>query len=118
MASFKHFLQGLGDLHDARIADLVLDVAQQTLDIEIVDLFSNFKGLPDYRGPTRGRIAFRGVSRLNTVRPPRHDPLIIYEFSVLDEDTENRTASLKLSPAGLIEFDYVDVQFPTLPAPN
>jgi hypothetical protein len=48
-------------LHDARIDRVDLDVFGQTLELTLHDLYANWNGLPEYRGPRPCVLIFKAV---------------------------------------------------------
>jgi hypothetical protein len=64
MKELKSFLEHMGGLHDAIVRQLVWIPDAKILRVEILDLCSNFEGLPEYPGATSGAIELQGIERV------------------------------------------------------
>ena len=59
------YFKNLGGLHDSEVERIVWAKDGGTLSLEVADIYSNFKGLPEYRGALSGTITFYGVSSIS-----------------------------------------------------
>jgi hypothetical protein len=61
MTGFSEFLSRLGLLHDCTVTLFEWRPEQKKLVFEIEDLYWNFEGLPEYRGPKPGQISLEDI---------------------------------------------------------
>lgn len=60
MKGFAEFLHSLGNLHDCTVTRLEVEGRTKTMTFSIKDIYWNFEGLPEYRGPLPARIVLEG----------------------------------------------------------
>lgn len=109
-ATFAGFLKSLGGLHDSAIEAVTWKPQDQSLEITFRDLYSNFKGLPEYPGPQAGTITLRNVASLEYAIDTK-EPLHVDEFVVRDEQGKQR-AKIAFWPSGMIAATFESAAFP------
>lgn len=109
MTEFFEFLHRMGLMHDCRVLALNWKPAEQRLEFQIDDLYSNFLGLPDYPGPHAGTIALAGVSDLN-IAIGHAEFLNIDEFEPSGGSPDH--VSVKFWPSGRITARFASAIFP------
>jgi hypothetical protein len=67
MSDLAEFLSRLGNLHDCTVTLLEWKPQQKRITFEIEDLYLNFDGLPEYRGPLAGDIVFEEIERVDAL---------------------------------------------------
>ena len=112
MDDFVRFLTDFGGLHDAKVTKFVLDATERSFSLEIDDMYSNFEGLPDYKGQKPGKIILNEVSSLNIVLGSRDDDLNIYDFAIEQKTNGRWAACIKFWPEGKITMSFLDAEFP------
>lgn len=117
MTDFSEFLTRLGNLHDSTVTLFEWKPDGKSIAFEIDDLHFNSEGLPEYVGPTPGRIVLRGVQHIDIEMRGVKGPLRIYDFCVLDEGPEMLTVSITFAPAGKIGIICQGAVFPDIPLP-
>ena len=78
----------------------------RSIEFEIEDLYFNFEGLPEYRGPKPGRIVLEGVDCVEMEIHELKGAMRVYEFSLVNEDADISMVSVSLWPYGKIEVTY------------
>jgi hypothetical protein len=103
MRDFHEFLFRLGNLHDCTVTLLEWNSHQKSIIFEIADLHFNFEGLPEYRGPLKGKIAFEGVQQLIVDVDIADGALRINDFTIeASETVGSGTALITFWPRGKI----------------
>jgi len=104
------FFRDLGNIHDAKIESIVIDLARRRIFIHVDDLYRNFVGLSDYKGAKPCDIL------LNNVREFRIFPIDLESIKrIIDFETTSShrgiSIEIKLSPAGslFIECESISV---------
>lgn len=92
-------VESLGGLHDARILGLLWQPVSRSLEIEIKDIHINFEGLPEYRGPTKAKFIFSGVSKFD-LNVDLADTIYLYDWTFTKDGTPN--CELHFAPGGKI----------------
>ena len=114
MKELKSFLERLGGLHDSVVHRLTWAPETKTLRLEIEDLCSNFKGLPEYPGAVPGVIELRGIEQIKFEIDTNEKRLNIHEFGVEAESTDKHRASVSFWPSGRISASYREADFPVV----
>lgn len=114
MSSFKEFLDKLGALHDARVTLLLWRPDAATLSLEIEDLCSNFKGLPEYPGAAPGTVELRGVEAVRIEIDTSEQRLRIDSFDTESTGPNRYRSSVTFWPSGRIVADHGTASFPTV----
>jgi hypothetical protein len=109
--NFEQFLDRLGGLHDARVSKLELDVAGKSLSFQVDDIYSNFFGLPGYKGPRPGRIVLKEINDITIVLEGERRSLNIDEFCVEPQGEISGKAFITFWPYGKITTSFHDVEF-------
>ena len=65
MSNLGEFLSRLGNLHDCTVTLFEWRPDDRRVTFAIEDLYFNFEGLPEYRGPLSGRIVLEEVQRVD-----------------------------------------------------
>ena len=112
MDDFVRLLTDLGGLHDATVTKFILDVTERSFSFEVDDVYSNFEGLPDYRGPKPARVVLKKISSVEVNLGLEVDKFNIYDFSVHQTNDGRWNASIKLWPEGKISVSFLDVDYP------
>jgi len=86
------------------------------LTIEVVDLNSNFEGLPEYKGSMPGRLVFTNITAIDLSVEPASGQRRIYGVDI--EGAERAYAiAIHTSPGGVIRFTcsslFIDNDRPT-----
>jgi hypothetical protein len=117
MPNFDQFLYELGNLHDCSVLGFDWRPFDQTMTFEIRDIHWNFEGLPEYRGPTPGKIVLLGVREPTISLGVVTGPLRISDFEVgaLKQDGSG-TAFIRFWHGGTIEAPYQRADFPVVPS--
>ena len=111
MKSIIQFIKSLGALHDATVTEMRWLPQEKRFEIGIEDLYQNFKGLPDYPGPTKGRFVFSQVSKLYSTDVDFADVgLMIYELTFRNSEAPGHGCEIRFSPGGkmLIECQSIE----------
>jgi len=117
MSDFGEFLLRLGYLHDCTVTRFEWKPDQKSMAFEIEDLYFNFEGLPEYKGPTPGRIVLEGIQHVSIEIREFEGPLRVYEFSLVKERADTADVSVSFSPSGKISVVYQRATFPVIPLP-
>ena len=118
MSNLGEFLSRLGNLHDCTVTlfDWRPDDRRMTFAIE--DLYFNFKGFPEYRGPLAGRIVLEEIQRVDINLGGIEGPLRVDEFAIVVEGSSDASAvSVTFWPTGKIEVAYRRAVLPDIPLP-
>jgi hypothetical protein len=113
IAELDNFLSELGNLHDCTITRLEWKPDNQSLIFEIRDIYFNFEGLPEYKGPKPATITLEQAQLVEGEINALQLPLWIYEFS-LSLNNEIPRAIVSFWPEGKIEIAFGRVTFPRL----
>lgn len=118
MKELKSFLERMGGLHDAVVHQLVWIPDAKMLRIEILDLCSNFEGLPEYPGAISGAIELKEIDRLSFAIDTDEKQLRIHEFLVEGESADRYRASISFWPSGRIDASCHAATFPQVTLRN
>ncbi len=109
----NEFLDALGDLHDAHLAELVWLPSQRTIALHFTDLLSAFAGLEDHDGPQFGVITLSDVSRCFLQTGRNEDVPRVFAYTCqLDEVNSRLVSTISLWPTGKIEIEHGQAEFP------
>lgn len=117
MNDFHTFLSRLGNLHDCIVTQFNWRPDEKTIELEIGDLYFNFAGLPEYAGPTPGRIVLEGVKKLYAELEDLNGQVKIYDFTCEEIGQNIFTALITFSPAGRVSVSYRHAIFPDITLP-
>ena len=78
----RSFVDKLGDLHDARVIALDLDVPESRLVVKFGDIYSNFLGMAAYPGKFDAEVEFVGISSFKSSMRMNDTCLRISEVNV------------------------------------
>lgn len=117
MADFGEFLSRLGNLHDCTITVFEWKPDRKRIAFEIDDLYFNFHGLPEYKGPVPGRIVFERIERVVIEMHDVDGPLRISDFCVVGQSPEAATVAVTFWPSGKVTMIYGAVTFPDVHLP-
>ena len=106
MAELDKFIEKTGGLHDASVQQMVWQPEIGLLRIEIEDVYSNFKGMPEYLGPNPGSLEFIGVESLSIELSTGRRQLTIYEFSIDSIETARDRFSFRFWPDGKLTGEF------------
>ena len=101
----------MGGLHDATVAEVLWLSSERRLELQIRDLYANFAGLPEYRGPMKGRFIFSEVSKLFSDDVDLAETgLVIYEWLFGETETSAFNCEIRFAPGGnmLIECRHIE----------
>ena len=112
MSEFARFLRDLGGLHDARVTAFSFDLTERSFSVDVDDIYSNFEGLPEYKGRKPARIKLMEISRLKISFDARNEEFNIDDFSVFKINEIQEAASILFWPEGKITMDFRGVEFP------
>lgn len=118
MDDFGEFLLRLGNLHDCTITRLEWKAAEKRIDFEIEDIYFNFEGLPEYKGPTPGLITLAETQSVAIELHAADGPLRVYEFSAIKEASGTLAVSISLWPSGKISVRHRRAIFPVIALPK
>jgi hypothetical protein len=111
---FEEFLEKLGNMHDCCISNLRIDAEAGSIEFTIDDLYSNFEGLPAYRGPLSGVIILQGVTDIDTDIEEFSERLNVYDIVSREIATHARRINMAFWPSGKLSASYKTVLFPAL----
>jgi len=103
MRSFGQFLEALGGLHDAHVKRFQYEAAAALLTVEIDDLYSNFAGLPEYRGLTPAIFFLEEFEVISGGLPSKPETLWICEVEITREIDLGLYATIRWQPSGKLE---------------
>jgi len=106
---FFAFVEEMGGLHDSNILDFSFSPLNKEFKLKIVDIYSNFLGLPEYPGKTYGEIIFKEVQYFS-IAIESNDQLKIYDFLISGE--KDSMLTILFSPQGSINLTFKNVHFP------
>lgn len=112
MITLKEFLESMGGLHDAVVAELVWRPEGKLLRLEIQDICSNFEGLPEYPGATPAVIELRNVAQVHFDIDTAEQRLNIHDFNVEIDNAGSYRSLISFWPAGRITVHHSDAHFP------
>jgi hypothetical protein len=102
MEDISVFIESLGGLHDAKVTELLWKPGAKRLELLVKDLYANFRGLPDYKGPIQARFVFSDVSTLNMEVCLSERGILLYDWIIKKNEMGNYTSELLFSPSGKI----------------
>jgi len=116
MSDFGDFLYELGNLHDCTITHIEWKPDLRRMIFEIEDIYWNFEGYPEYKGPRPGTITLEDIQHVEGDINNFHTPLIISDFCVISENNNISQASVAFwsGSGGKIEIAFGRVTFPRL----
>ena len=117
MTEFSEFLSQLGLLHDCTVTLFEWQPEKKKFVFEIENLYWNFEGLPEYRGPKPGQISLEDVQRVEINIESNERSLRIYEFSVGREGSGMFNVLVTFSLAGKIAVTCQHAVFPDILLP-
>jgi hypothetical protein len=82
MEDFCSFVESLGSLHDVKVTSFTWMPSRAEIRVSVGDLYANFRGLPEYKGPLPAAFLFSGVSQLHTAIDPAEPGMRIFGWSV------------------------------------
>lgn len=112
MIGFSQFLARFGGLHDCGVTRIDWRIEDKRFEIEIDDIWTNFEGMPEYRGPRACRITLEGVTSIQMRIDDVRGRLKIYEISVSTEIEQAPKLSATFWPSGSIEIIFGAVVCP------
>lgn len=116
MSDFQKFLNSLGGLHDCEITQLRIDFRRREIEFQFDDLFSNFFGLPEYKGPLAGKIVLREIYKFDYKASNfPTSSLKVYDF-ICRESDDGQEANVAFWPEGSICVGFSFADFPDLKA--
>jgi len=112
MNELKSFLDRMGGLHDAVVRQLVWTPGGKVLRLEIVDLYSNFDGLPEYPGAVSGAIELQEVEQISFALQTDEQRLTIHDFLVEAEHENVYRAAITFWPSGRLTASFRKYMLP------
>lgn len=110
-------LQSLGGLHDSVVCRVSWTPEAATLEFQIEDFYSNFKGLPEYPGAKSGSLIFEGVERVLFEIETDEKRLKIYDISISESPQGGFIVLMAFWPNGKITASYRSAMLPNLLQP-
>jgi hypothetical protein len=101
----SEFATDTGGLHDGRVTSLVVEVTAQRVTIVVADLYSNWKGLPEYPGKAEATLVFDNAARVSFDDVTLGEGHSIYELNVVRGGTQWQ-ATLSFVPAGKLRMTF------------
>lgn len=114
---FAEFLTKLGNLHDCTVSSFEWMPDKKAMAFEIEDIYFNFEGLPEYKGPLAGRIVLERLERVDIDFVSIKGPLRIDDFVVLNASQDAPEASITFWTGGKIVATFQLVAFPDISLP-
>ena len=114
-AKIRARIKSLGGVHDARLLGVTWLAADSSLTITIDDLFANFNGLPEYRGPQRAAFVFSEVTSIKLELDVCEPGLSLYDWTFPNSIDGEHGAVLSFSPAGRILIRFRKLEYSTIP---
>ena len=117
MTPFAKFLEGFGTLHDCTVTRFEWNPEARTVTFEIEDIWWNFEGLPEYRGPASGTIVLGDVESVEIEMREDAKALFISEFTVAPANAGRSLATIWFRGSGKVVVDFDQARFPDAPPP-
>ena len=99
-------MEALGGMHDSIVSEIEVDARNAKLVLHVKDIYSNFDGLPEYRGITPATIVLAGIERfsmrLQMSIQSQIQKLHIDGFVVVKQTDLCERAEIKFWPEGII----------------
>jgi len=93
-----------GNFHDCRVATFEINPPGKSLLIAVDDLYSNFLGLPGYKGPMPVKFILGGVTELDVNVDMKNGELNIFDMEFMkNTDESSYRVAIKFSPGGSAE---------------
>lgn len=106
------FFSELGNLHDATIQFIEWNPVQWKISFVLDDLYSNFKGLPEYPGAQPATLILSSVSKLEIQVEADKFPMRVMDFEVEGEHSESTIRILvNVGPVGFIRAECNSIEF-------
>lgn len=105
MGDICQFIESLGGLHDGQVVGLQWLPATSRFELVIEDLYANFDGLAEYKGPARATFVFSQVSELSINANLSERGLLVYEWIIRKSGSEGYSSELRFSPSGIISIN-------------
>ena len=112
MSTLNNIIEALGGLHDSRVIRLVWLPEGKSLEFQIEDFYSNFEGLPEYKGPLSGSLVFRGIEHIEFNLDTEEKHLNIYEVIISASPVRGLMAKVTFRPSGNIILHFNDAIYP------
>ncbi len=112
MDFLKHLAENIG-LHDAGILQVNWDAIHDEVNLVIDDLWSNYVGLPEYKGPLLGTIKLLGV-RCVSIDFTKTLRLDIINVDVEETSYDTLRCIITLNGNGRIIVEYKESKCPVL----
>ncbi len=102
MENFRQFIESLGRLHDGKVLGLQWLPEERRFELMVKDLYADFDGLPEYKGPVRAKFVFSDVSVLSIDAVLSERGLLLHEWVMQKGDPKSYDSELKFSLSGTI----------------
>lgn len=109
MKTLPDIIKVLDGVHDVVLRKMLWEQYSATLDIEVYDIYANFVGFPEYKGPVVAAVRFGHVSRLDIQVDFSIKALMIYEVATVRKGPDLYSATIMFSPGGKIEADFKEL---------
>ena len=106
-------IKALGGLHDTTVDKLFWQPNENCLKIEVKDLYSNFRGLAEYKGPTKAEFIFCEVTRLSIEVDLRVAGLRVYDWTLKKDDSSSFLSVISFAPGGRVTVECLRVGLET-----
>lgn len=106
----EQFIKSLGGLHDATLTNLHWYLEDKRLEFGIEDIYSNFHGLPNYPGATKGKFIFSDVKKLIVEVKLSEVGLIVFDWTVTKDMSDNFCSEIRFSPGGLVVVECAHIE--------
>jgi hypothetical protein len=103
MQDIAQFIKSLGGLHDAEITKLLWQPESRSLEIKIDDLYANFEGCADYKGPQSAGFVFSQVSKFDVLALSFDEfGVMIYEWTVTTTEKSTYLSEIGFCTGGRV----------------
>lgn len=96
----EKFFRELGNLHDARVRQILWSPERSELAVTLDDLHSNFAGLPEYQGLRPQVVILEGVADLMVSAALSEPHLNIHDFEVTSDPSSRLRVHVTFWPHG------------------
>jgi hypothetical protein len=105
MINLEELLEESGDLHDAVVLGVHLDLTNKSIQLDIDDLNVNYEGLPEYKGRMSGNVQLSGLNNISLEFEVALKTHNIFNFLIVKSDQEVQF-EINFWPSGYIKGSY------------
>ena len=103
-------IKALEGLHDVILTQLLWRPKENRLELTVRDLYANFRGLPEYKGPTEATFVFTGVRQFDMQVNLCTEGLMIYDWKGNKVVSDSCTSEFFFSPEGRVSLVFEDLK--------